>query len=91
VKGKLLKTIAHELIMVDSSMAMMTPFIQSLSKHEIGDIIMFEGACAQAFDLASTTCNMIERGNELWISMNPPSCKLNVNTNRIGKDGNKWQ
>ncbi len=71
-------------------MAMMTPFIPSLSKHDIGDIIMFEGACAQAFDLASTTCNMIEGGNKLWISMNPPSYKLNVNTNRIGKDGNKW-
>jgi hypothetical protein len=59
-------------------MAMMTLFIPSLSKHDIGDIIMFEGACAQAFDLVSTTCNMIEGGNKLWISMNPPSYKLNV-------------
>lgn len=28
-------------------MAMMTPFIPSLSKHDIGNIIMFEGACAK--------------------------------------------
>jgi len=50
---------------------------------------MFKGACAQAFDLANTTCNMIKKGNELWISMSPPSYKLHLNTNRIGKDGNK--
>jgi hypothetical protein len=68
----------------------MTPFIPSLSKDDIGDIIMFERACAQDFDLANTTCNMIEGGNKLWISMSPPNYKLNVNTNRIGKDGNKW-
>jgi hypothetical protein len=68
---------------------MITPFIPSLSKHEIGDIIMFKWACAQAFDLANTTCNMIKGGSELWILISPPSYKLNLNTNRIGKDGNK--
>jgi hypothetical protein len=51
---------------------------------------MFEKACAQDFDLANTTCNMIEGGNKLWTSMSPPNYRLNVNTNRIGKDGNKW-